>query len=319
MRKPTYLTALPLLVGLALAGLRTLHAQHGETLTSNSARMTVTLRVQGNDKRTPEVTRDDIVVKQGKTVLPVTGWTPARGDRAGLDLFILLDDASDSSVASQFDDLRAFIKSQPASTSVGVGYMRNGVVDIAQNFTSDHDLAAKALRLPFANSGTFRGPYLSVVNLINRWPVNGNRREIVMITDGIDRHQDGHHRRGLGFISPDVDSASHAAQRTGTIVDTIYTQGVGRRSRNYWEITNGQNNLAKLSDATGGESYFLGTHNAVSFRPYLDEVNKALGNQYLLEFDTPPRKKSAVHYVSLKTPVAGVELASADGVWVEGR
>jgi hypothetical protein len=319
MRKSKYLTVVPLLVGVALAGLSTLYAQQGEPSTSNSARMTVTLRVQGNDKRTPEITRDDVVVKQGKTVLPVTGWTPARGDSAGLDLFILLDDASDSSVALQFEDLRAFIKAQPASTSVGVGYMRNGTVAIAQNFTSDHDQAAKALRLPFANSGAFRGPYLAVVDLINRWPVNGNRREIVMITDGIDRHHDEHHRRGLSFISPDVDSATRAAQRTGTVIDTIYTRGVGRRSRNYWEITNGQNNLAKLSDATGGGSYFLGTHNAVSFQPYLDQIHHALENQYLLEFRAVPRSRPGIHYVSLKTPVAGVELDSADGVWVGSK
>jgi len=77
--------------------------------------------------------------------------------------------------------------------------------------------------------------------------------------------------------------------------------------------------LAKLSDATGGESYFLGAHNAVSFRPYLDEIHNALANQYLLEFDAVPRKKPGVHYISLDTPVAGVELDSAEGVWVGSR
>lgn len=319
MRRPVYLTALPLLLAFVVAGFQVLHAQEPEPARKSSARMTVTLRIQGNNKQTPEVRRNDVIVKQGKNVLPVTGWTPARGESAGLDLFILLDDASDSSVALQFDDLRAFIKAQPASTLIGVGYMRNGTVAIAQNFTADHDLAAKSLRLPFANSGAFRGPYLAVVDLVNRWPVNGNRREIVMVTDGIDRHYDGHRRRGLSFISPDVDTASRAAQRTGTVIDTIYTRGVGRWSRNYWEITNGQNNLARLSDATGGESYFLGAHNAVSFRPYLDEISNALANQYLLEFDAVARKKPGVHYISLDTPIAGVELDSAEGVWVGSK
>jgi len=319
MRRPTYLSALPLLLAFAVSSIQVLRAQEVEPSRNAKARMTVTLRVQGKNKQTPEVNRNDVIVKQGKTVLPVTGWTPARGDSAGLDLFILLDDASHSSLALQFDDLRAFIKAQPVSTAVGVGYMRNGTVTIAQNFTSNHDEAAKALRLPFANSGAFRSPYLAVADLINRWPVNGNRREIVMITDGIDRHHGDPHRRGFNFISPDVYTASNAAQRTGTVIDTIYTHGAGRWSRNYWQIVNGQNNLAKLSDATGGGSYFLGTHNAVSFQPYLDEIHKALANQYLLEFEAVPSKKPGVQSISLNTPVAGVELGSADGVWVEGR
>jgi hypothetical protein len=281
--------------------------------------MTVTLRVPGNNKRTPEVSRDDVVVKQGKQVLPVSAWVPARGDKAALDLFILLDDSSDPVLGLQFAELRSFIQSQAASTLVGVGYMRNGTVDIAQDFTTDHDRAASALRLPLANSGAFRSPYLSVINLINRWPVNGNRREIVMITDGIDRFHNWPHERRLDYVSPYVDSASYAAQRTGTVIDTIYARGVGRWGRNYWEITNGQNNIARLSDATGGESYFLGPQNAVSFRPYLDDISNAIANQYLLEFTAAPGKKSGLRYISLNTRIAGVELDSADGVWVERK
>ena len=64
MRKPTFLTAFPLLLAFVLAGAHTLRAQEGEPSGSHSARMTVTLRVLGNNKRTPEVSRDDIVVKQ---------------------------------------------------------------------------------------------------------------------------------------------------------------------------------------------------------------------------------------------------------------
>jgi hypothetical protein len=280
--------------------------------------MTVTLRVLGNNKRTPEVSRDDIVVKQRKKTLPVTSWTPAIGESAGMDLFLLLDDSSDTSVSLQFDDLRAFIQSQPSSTLVGVGYMRNGIVDIAQDFTADHDLASKALRLPLS-TGVFRSPYLSAIDLMKRWPASANRREIVMVTDGIDRFRNWPGRHEFGYVSPDVDSASRIAQRTGTIIDTIYMNGVGRWSRNFWEVTNGQNNMARLSDTTGGESYFLGTHSPVSFRPYLEDINKAIANQYLLEFRVVPEKKSGIQYVNMSTPIAGVELDSADGVWVDSK
>ena len=39
--------------------------------------------------------------------------------------------ATDTSLGSQLDDVRGFINAQPATTSVGVGYTRNGTVQIA--------------------------------------------------------------------------------------------------------------------------------------------------------------------------------------------
>ncbi len=281
--------------------------------------MTVTLRTLGDSKRTPEVTKEDVVVRQRDKRLQVTGWEPARGGRAGLDLFILIDDAADQRVASQFDELRAFITSQPPAAQVGVGYMRNGTVQITQNFTTDHEQAAKALRIPLASSGSYGSPYLSAIDLMKRCPADGNRRQLVMITDGIDRFRGGPHSRGLSNISPDVDSASRVAQRTGTTIHTIFTRGVGRMANNYWEITNGQNGIAKLSDETGGESFYLGTQNAVSFKPYLDTLQRTLENQYLLEFRAAPGAKAAPQYVKLTTEVAGVELNSADSVWVNAK
>jgi hypothetical protein len=276
--------------------------------------MTVTLNVLG-DKRMPEVNRGDVMVKQGKDRLRVTDWTPARGDRAGLDLFVLIDDACDPSLGSQLDDLRTFINAQPPTASVGVGYMRNATVQIVQNLTTDHAQAANALRLPMASVGAYGSPYLSVIDLMKRWPAHPNRREVVMVTDGIDRARRGPRFRGLGTI-PDVNSASDVAQRTGTIVHTIYAPGVGRLHRNFWEATNGQNGIAKLSDESGGESYFLGLQSPVSFKPYLDAVQKILDNQYRLGFLAKPGKKAGLQYVTLSTEVAGVELASADAVWV---
>jgi hypothetical protein len=77
--------------------------------------------------------------------------------------------------------------------------------------------------------------------------------------------------------------------------------------------------MAKLSDETGGESFFLETQNSVSFRPYLDSLQVGLGNRYLLEFNAMPGTKSGLQYVKLATEVAGVELDSADSVWVVAR
>jgi hypothetical protein len=310
---------LTMLMGFAFLGVLPALAQQKPATTTAPVKMTVTLNVLGENKRTPEVNREDVIVRQGKERLEVTGWTPLREDRAGLDLFILIDDASKPVLGSQFDDLRSFISAQPPNTSIGIGYMRNGTVQVAQDLTTDHDRAAKALRLPLASSSAYGSPYLSVIDLMKRWPEDSKRREVVMITDGIDRFRGGPRYRGLRFISPDVDSASRVAQRTGTTINTIFARGVGRLGNNYWEITNGQNGMAKLSEETGGQSFYLGTQNPVSFKPYLDDLNKGLDNKYVLEFRAVPGEKPGLQYVKLSTEVAGVELASADSVWVNAR
>jgi len=171
------------------------------------------------------------------------------------------------------------------------------------------------LRLPLGSRGACASPYLSVIDLMKRWPSTDRRREILMVTDGIDRARRTLPGRGLR-INTDVDSASDVAMRTGTIIHTIYAPGVGRYRRNYWEATSGQMGIAKLSDVSGGESFFLGLETPVSFTPYLDRLQKILDNQYLLTVSAQPGRKTQLHNVTIDTEVAGVELASADAVWV---
>jgi hypothetical protein len=304
---------------LFILSLVPLQAQNSSSTATTPVQMTVTLRVLGKDKRMPEVNREDVIVRQGKDRLQVTGWTPLGGDRSPLDLFILIDDAARSSVSSQFGDLREFIYALPKTTSIGVGYMRNGTVQIAQDLTTDHRAAANALRIPLGSPGIYGSPYFSAIDLMNRWPDGPNRREIVMITDGIDRLHGWPRHRGLGNVSPDVSSASAVAQRTGTIIHGIYTPGVGRRASNFWEVANGQNAMAKLADATGGESFFLGMREPVSFQPHLNRLQASFGNRYRLEFNAVQGNKPGLQPVKLTTEIAGIELDSADSVWVAAR
>jgi hypothetical protein len=279
--------------------------------------MTVTANVAGN-KRMPDISREDVVVKQGNSRLEVTDWVPARGQRAGLELFVLIDESADPRIGLQYDDLRAFIKAQPASTLVGIGYMRNATVQIAQSLTADHDLAAQALRLPFGSRGINGSPYLSVVDLMKSWPVDQNRREVIMLTDGIGR--DRHHLGwGHGYRTDvDVETAGSVAQRTGTNIFTIYAPGASHFRRTYWDGVNGQMNMSRLSDSTGGASFYLGLHSPVSISPYLGQVQTMLDNQYLLSFSAKPGKRSGLQSISLSTEVAGVDFYAHDAVWVAG-
>jgi hypothetical protein len=107
-------------------------------------------------------------VKQGKTFLQVTQLIPTRGDAATLQLFILIDDTLDSHVGNNLNDIREFISAQPATTVIAIGYMSNATVNIVQNFTPDHALAAKALGLPLATPG--KKPGLQRVRITTELP-----------------------------------------------------------------------------------------------------------------------------------------------------
>jgi hypothetical protein len=292
----------------ALASSLALRAQEGAA-TGVPAHLVVTVEAR-HGKDVPVIHREDVMAHQGKENATVTDWLPLQGDHAGLEFFVLLDDASSTSLGSQLEDIRQFIFGQPATTSIGVGYMRDGTVDIAQNLTTDHAAAAKSLRLPFGSTGAISSPYFSVVDLIKRWPESAVRREILMVSDGIDRFGGG------GPADPYVDSAVEQAQKAGVIVFTIYATGVGHWGHSFWRMNWGQNYLAQVADETGGESYFLGLGTPVSFSPYLDDLSHRLNHQYLLTFLAKPEKKAGLQQVRLRTEVPNAELVSADRVWV---
>ena len=83
-----------------------------------------------------------------------------------------------------------------------------------------------------------------------------------------------------------------------------------------WEATSGQNRIARLFDETGGEAFFLGLQTPVSFGPFLDGVQTALNNQYLLKFRAVPSRRAGARSVSVSTEVPDVEILSAEIVWV---
>jgi len=297
--------------------------------------MVVTAESTNESVSPADFDRRSVLVKQGKDSLQVSDWIPARGDQAALQLFILIDDTCSSSLGSHLDDLRAFINAQPASASIAVGYMRNANVTVVKDFTTDHEQVANALRLPLASLSSQDSPYLSLMSLLKRWPESKLRREVLMVTDGIDRLR-GYvptttpsrapgrttvpdRSASMPYISPDVNTASEASQRYGVIVHSIYAPGVGRADRNYYERQNGLNGLSKLSDETGGEASYLTAENPVSFKPYTDRLQTILNNQYFLVFLAKPRKKAGLQRIKLDSDAPNTEFAAADNVWVPAQ
>jgi len=275
------------------------------------AHMVVTVEPH-HSSEVPPVNREDVMVYEGKDRDAVTEWIPAQGDRAGLELFIMLDDGADSSLGQQLQDLRKFIDAQPASTKIGIAYMQNGTARIEQNLTSDHAQATKALRLPMGIRGANGSPYFSLTDLIKRWPESPERREVLMASDGVDLFY------GSGdLLDPYVDEAIQNAQRAGILVSAIYTPGVGHFGHSYWQTYWGQLYLAQLADKTGGEAYYIGFNGPpVSFAPYLEDLDHRLSHQYFLTFLAKPPKKAGWQPVKLRTEVPKVDLVSADRIYV---
>jgi hypothetical protein len=315
-----------------------LRSQEKSSPATVQVHMVVTDQALADNTEVPALTPQTVQVKQGKNVLKVDQLIPAQGENAALQLFILIDDTCDPVIGTNLDDIREFVNAQPATTLVGVAYMSNATVQITQNFTADHALVAKAIRLPRGNLSTMDSPYLSLISLVKGWPQQKVRREVLMVTDGIDRLRGSRSAgsqmpsRGLGgpasrfppstmpstmpTISPDADTASNNSQRYGVIVHSIYAVGVGRVGRNAWEAQLGQSGVAKIAEETGGEYFALGTQNAVSFKPYLERLQKIFNNQYYLVFQAVPKKNDGLQRVDISTQVPNVDLAAADNVWV---
>ncbi len=261
----------------------------------------------------PTIMQHDIIVHQGHDVRQVTDWVPATGNNAGLALAILIDDSAGLNFDQQLNDIRAFIQEQAPTTHIAIGYMQNGTVKLAQNFTEDHAVAAKSLRLALGYYGVEASPYLSLSDFIKHWPADPGtpRREVLMITSGIDMVY-------MGFYpNPYVDASVKDAQCAGIVVYSIYTPSAGHFGHDYWRTYWAQNYLAELSDETGGESYyFMGPQGPVSFEPYLDKLNQQLPNQYMMTFMAEPKPKGAREPVKITSEIHTVDFVYADQVCV---
>jgi len=260
----------------------------------------------------PEIGQSDVMVLEGHDRDEVTSWVPAQGDNAALELYILLDDGSNDSLGRQLEDLRQFINAQPPSVKIGIAYMRNGATPVQQDLTSDHALAAKALRLPLGVPGINGSPYFSLSDLLEHWPGSAARREVLMVSDGVDRYYGSR-----DLEDPYLSKAIENAQRAGVIVYAIYTPGEGHVGHSYWQSYWGQLYLSRLADDTGGEGYYIGLSGSpVSFSPYLDDMERHLNHQYFLAFNAKPQKKNGWQQVKVTTEVPNAEMVYPHQVYV---
>jgi hypothetical protein len=270
-----------------------------EAAAADPGAVTMTVTAVGKkETQPPPLTVNDVQLYQGKERVQVADWK--RGDT--LYLALLIDDSLESAVATQWNDVRAFIMAQPENTYIAVAYARNGAAAVAQDFTKDHALAAKALRIPLGNAGAFASPYLAVQDWEKRWPDSGERKSIILFSSGVD-----YFRGSFDPVDPDLDTTISHAQKKNINIWTIYVPDAGHVGRRQFRVFNAQSNLSRLSEETGAESYYLGLGMPVTLKPYLDEIQMHLNNQYLLSFVGNGGKKGKFERVRVVTEAPNVE------------
>jgi hypothetical protein len=300
------LTKLGVLLGALL--LLDVGLSHAQSATAASGNVTFTVTAVGKKESAPAISKDDVQLFLGKERKQIGDW---RKDD-NLFLAILIDDSIDSTAASNWNELKEFIMAQPPAVRIAVGYIRNNTTMLAQDFTPNHELAAKALRIPIGGAAIGSSPYLGTMDLLKRWPQTGPRRSVLLISSGVDFFRGPR----SGPIYPDVDPLVQRAERQNTNIWTVYYPSYGHHGRSFYLASTAQNNLGKLSEETGAESYYLGFGVPVSLKPYFDEIGLHLSNQYLLTFAGSGGAKGKYQSVKVKTEVAGVEFLTADAVYL---
>lgn len=264
--------------------------------------VTLTVTALGKkDAAPPTINKEDVQFFINKERTQIANWQ--RGEK--LYLAVLIDDSLDSDVAGQWNDLKEFFNAQPETTYISVSYARNGAAQVVQDFTNNHELAAKALRIP-VGPGAFSSPYLSLRDLLKRLPAGpAERRSILMLSSGID------YFHGNFPESPDLQSDYERAQKENINVWSIYYPDAGHLGRRGFRAFRGQNDLSRLAEESGAESYYLGTNEPVTFKPYLDELTMHLRNQYLLTFKGSGGPKGRFQRVKVMTELPGVQFLHA--------
>ena len=286
---------------------------------SGSIPITAVVTVVGkNYTPPPAISKEDVTVQESKVRREVLNFTPAQGDKAGLQLAIVIDDSLRKTFGNQLQALSSFVASQPKSTSVGVFYASSGTVQVASQFSPDLEAVAKTLRLPSGSFGAASSIYQSLLQLVAGWPVTGARREILLFCDGYD------YLRGDRF-SPDVQLTIDKAQQAGIVIHAIYAASAGRAGVSRRVVSVGQGNLNQITDGTGGFVTFASDSarantSPLSAAPYLNQVSLILKNQYFLTFATAPSKNEKGEYRSIKvlTERRDVEIKAPDKVFVPG-
>ena len=244
----------------------------------------------------------------------ITGFTPLRDPQSKVEMVVLIDGGARSSLGLQMSDIAKFIESLRPDTKVAVAYMMDGRAALGGPLTTDHESALRGLHLTAGRgeAGISGSPYFCLSDLAKNWPSSDARarREVVMITDGVDYYD-----MRYDPDDPYVRSAVDDAVRARLMVYAIYWQSGDRFDRTNYGAGSGQNLLAQVAENTGGKSYWQGTGNPLSLVPYFADIDRRLNNQYELDFMTVLGDKPQMQTIKL-TVSAHAKVTAPQEVYV---
>ncbi|HEY1768502.1 MAG TPA: hypothetical protein VGG26_12650 [Terracidiphilus sp.] len=264
----------------------------------------------------PQISQQQLNVKVDGKNSQVTRWRQL-GPNSPVELVILIDGAARSSLGTQMRDIQHFVQTLPPNVSAAIAYMENGRAALAGPLTTDRAQTLNGLHITGGVPGISASPYFCLSDLAQHWPSNHRaaRREVVMITDGVDYYDGARH---YDPEDPYLQAAITESARTQLIVYSIYWRNIGRIDRSMAADNSGQNLLAQLTQATGGNNYWEGYGNPVSLQPFFEDIDRRLSNQYELGFMAASKGKPQVESFRLKADVHGAKIDAPQQVLVVG-
>ncbi len=280
---------------------------------NGQGRAVVTILSKQSGGTPASVSQQDVSLKVNGKPSVITSWTPLSGSNGSVELVILIDSSARTTLGTQLDDIRHFVKSLPPNVKAGIAYMLNGRAVFAVPLSANHDQVLSALHLPQGSFGTSASPYFCLSDLAQHWPSSdpNARREVVMITDGVDYYE-----MRFDPEDPYVQAAIQDSAKARLIVYAIYWMNMGRIDYSRYENNASQSLLGMVTDATGGKSYWQGMGNPVSFQPYFEDLSKRLANQYEVRFSARLDGKPMLETMKLKVNAPAVNVTAPQQVFV---
>ncbi len=304
--------SIALTAGVILAAAPSFAQKNDQT---GQGRAVVTILPSAKNGTVSQVPAQSLKLKVNGKDSAVTNFTPLADANSPVELVLLLDSGSRTSLGSEFNDIETFVKEMPPNTKMAIAYMDAGRAAFSSQLSPNAADVLKGLHLSTGFPGSNASPYFCLSDLAKNWPSHDRtaRREVLMVTDGVDNYD-----RRYDPDDPYVASAINDSVRAGLIVYSIYWKDMGRANNSWYENNAGQNLLLAVTQATGGNSYWEGVGNPVSLQPFLQDLRRRLNNQYELNFTAPSNGKPEVESLKVDLKVPSAKVDSPQKVLVTG-
>jgi hypothetical protein len=282
----------------------------GDSRPKGSAKpVTVPVTIRVRDSKPVEMRFVDYILREdGELQTILSARIPSESP---MTLALLVQDDLATSISVEAKGLAEFIRHQPGSSRVMVGYIRAGSLEVRRKFTNELEKAASSVRPPLglASASPFN-PYVEVIEALRRFDSQPmGRRAIVLVSDGIDVS------RGIDSAaaaqSLDLQRAIAEAQRRSVAIYSIFVPSASGSGGQFLNSI-GQSSLERLSNETGGRAFFQGTGAPVSFDPFLKEIDAALSRQLAVTYLSTHTNKG-FHKLDIKPLERDVEIRHPAG------